>query len=290
MKINNLIHLFIIFLSVVGVGCSNYTIVPTKTPAEISENPLTYLDLTSLPEPKGKIVVSVYNFRDQTGQYKPQENVSSFSTAVTQGALSMLVQVLNESGWFIPVEREGLQNVLTERKIIRAANTSENITQGNNLPPLLTSSVLLEGGIISYDTNIKTGGIGLGYYGFSANELHRTDEVTLYLRAVDVRNGRVLLSVSTSKKVFSQELHSGFFRYVSLSRLAEMEAGVTSNEPMHICVLQALQKAVVSLVIEGVQSGIWKLKRAKEIDSPVIRRYSEEKKSLLERLNKLGAE
>ncbi len=290
MKINNLIHLFIIFLSVVGVGCGNYTIVPKKTPAEISENPLTYLDLTSLPEPKGKIVVSVYNFRDQTGQYKPQENVSSFSTAVTQGASSMLVQVLNESGWFIPVEREGLQNVLTERKIIRAANTAENITQGNNLPPLLTSSVLLEGGIISYDTNIKTGGIGLGYYGFSANELHRTDEVTLYLRAVDVRNGRVLLSVSTSKKVFSQELHSGFFRYVSLSRLAEMEAGVTSNEPMHICVLQALQKAVVSLVIEGVQSGIWKLKRAKEIDSPVIRRYSEEKKSLLERLNELGAE
>ncbi len=290
MKINNLIHLFIIFLSVVGVGCGNYTIVPKKMPAEISENPLTYLDLTSLPEPKGKIVVSVYNFRDQTGQYKPQENVSSFSTAVTQGASSMLVQVLNESGWFIPVEREGLQDVLTERKIIRAANTAENITQGNNLPPLLTSSVLLEGGIISYDTNIKTGGIGLGYYGFSANELHRTDEVTLYLRAVDVRNGRVLLSVSTSKKVFSQELHSGFFRYVSLSRLAEMEAGVTSNEPMHICVLQALQKAVVSLVIEGVQSGIWKLKRAKEIDSPVIRRYSEEKKSLLERLNELGAE
>src|SRR3546814_7798218 len=36
-------------------------------------------DLLKLPDPKGKIVVAVYGFRDQTGQYKPAPD-SSFST------------------------------------------------------------------------------------------------------------------------------------------------------------------------------------------------------------------
>ena len=76
-------------------------------------------DLLALPPPKGKIAVAVYGIRDQTGQYKPAPD-SSFSTAVTQGASSMLIRALQDSGWFIPVERENLQNLLTERKIVRA--------------------------------------------------------------------------------------------------------------------------------------------------------------------------
>src|SRR5690554_2720551 len=48
-------------------------------------------DLTHLPPPAGKVGAAVYGFRDQTGQYKPSP-ASSFSTAVTQGAASMLVK------------------------------------------------------------------------------------------------------------------------------------------------------------------------------------------------------
>ncbi len=55
-----------------------------------------------LPEPKEPVVVAVYKFRDQTGQYKKQPN-SNFSTAVTQGAGAMLVRAMLESGWFVPV-------------------------------------------------------------------------------------------------------------------------------------------------------------------------------------------
>ena len=50
--------------------------------------------LERLPAPEGQIPIALYNFRDQTGQYKYQELVSSFSTAVTQGATSMLVKAL----------------------------------------------------------------------------------------------------------------------------------------------------------------------------------------------------
>lgn len=241
-------------------GCSSMgnLIPPTKQLADSLEPTETFQALQALPQPMGSIPVSVYSFRDQTGQYKPQANVSSFSTAVTQGANSILVQALHESDWFIPVEREGLQNILTERKIIRAAQAEND--KPPELPPLTTAKIILEGGIISYDTNIKTGGIGMEYFGIGASELYREDAISIYLRAVDVRTGQVLLSVATSKKVLSQEMRAGFFRYVSYKRLAEAEAGFTDNEPMSICVTQAIEKALSDLVLKGINKGIWSAK------------------------------
>ncbi|WP_404343714.1 CsgG/HfaB family protein [Pseudoalteromonas mariniglutinosa] len=243
-------------------GCSSISNLtpPSQQIAQTLEVTDTFKILQALPTPAGSIPVSVYSFRDQTGQYKPQGNVSSFSTAVTQGANSILVQALHESDWFVPVEREGLQNILTERKIIRAAQ-AEN-PNATELPPLTTAKIILEGGIISYDTNVKTGGLGMEYFGIGASELYREDAISIYLRAVDVRTGQVLLSVATSKKVLSQEMRAGFFRYVSYKRLAEAEAGYTDNEPMSICVTQAIEKALSDLVTKGIDKGIWATKRS----------------------------
>jgi curli production assembly/transport component CsgG len=218
----------------------------------------SFKELKALPKPKGAIPVSVYAYRDQTGQYKPQANVSSFSTAVTQGGTSILMQALSDSDWFLPVEREGLQNVLTERKITRAANQANKATEHIELPPLTTAKILLEGGIISYDSNTKTGGFGAEYFGIGASELYREDQITVYLRAVDVRTGQVLVSVSTNKKVLSQELRAGLFRYVSFKRLAEIEGGFSENEPMHVCVQQAIEKAITELVMKGIERKVWR--------------------------------
>ncbi|MBB1442183.1 CsgG/HfaB family protein [Pseudoalteromonas sp. SG43-3] len=238
-------------------GCTSLgKLIPPSQQKAISLEPTElFADLKNLPKPVGSIPVSVYSFRDQTGQYKPQTNVSSFSTAVTQGANSILVQALHESDWFTPVEREGLQNILTERKIIRAGQT-DNPNQAE-LPPLTTAKIILEGGIISYDTNVKTGGLGMEYFGIGASELYREDAISIYLRAVDVRTGQVLLSVATSKKVLSQEMRAGFFRYVSYKRLAEAEAGFSDNEPMSICVTQAIEKALTDLITKGIDKGLW---------------------------------
>jgi curli production assembly/transport component CsgG len=203
-------------------------------------------------KPRTAIPVSVYAFRDQTGQYKPQANVSSFSTAVTQGATSMLTQILLDSGWFAPLEREGLQNLLTERKI-HGSNK-----KAAELPPLKEARLLFEGGIIGYETNLTTGGIGAEYFGIGASELYREDQVTVYLRVIDVYTGQVLLSVSSSKKVFSQELRAGLFRYVSLNRLLEAEGGYSTNEPVQYCVKQAIEAALVELVEQGQQRGFWR--------------------------------
>ncbi|MED5524899.1 CsgG/HfaB family protein [Gallaecimonas pentaromativorans] len=221
--------------------------------AQVNPPSQDMLALEKGPKPRHPIPVAVYAFRDQTGQYKPQENVSSFSTAVTQGGTSILVQLLLDSGWFMPMEREGLQNLLTERKIVSAAQQ-----KGQELPSLQESRLIFEGGIISYETNLNTGGIGLEYYGIGASELYREDQVSVYLRAVDVRSGRVLLSVSASKKVLSQEMRAGLFRYVSLNRLAEAEAGFTTNEPVQLCVRQAMEAALIGLIQQGEDKGYWR--------------------------------
>jgi curli biogenesis system outer membrane secretion channel CsgG len=170
------------------------------------------------------------------------------------------MQALSDSDWFLPVEREGLQNILTERKIIRASLQS-NKKKGEDvkdLPPLTTSKILIEGGIISYDSNIKTGGFGAEYFGIGASELYREDLISVYMRAVDVRSGQVLVSVSTSKKVLSKEVRAGFFRYVSFKRLAEAEGGYTTNEPMHLCVTQTIEKAITELILKGIDRKVWR--------------------------------
>lgn len=241
------------FASVLLSGCS---LIPKPeinvTAASVDAPSVLMQELQQGSRPRLAIPVSVYTFRDQTGQYKPQANVSSFSTAVTQGATSILTQTLLDSGWFAPLEREGLQNLLTERKI-HSSNK-----KAAELPPLKEARLLFEGGIISYETNLTTGGIGAEYFGVGASELYREDQVTIYLRAVDVHTGQVLLSVASNKKVFSQELRAGLFRYVSLNRLLEAEGGYSTNEPVQYCVKQAIETAVAELISQGQQRGFWR--------------------------------
>ncbi|WP_299179490.1 CsgG/HfaB family protein [uncultured Neptuniibacter sp.] len=247
---------------------------PGEQEAQLTPRASTYQDLKSLPAPRGKIVATVYNFRDQTGQYK-QAPASSFSTAVTQGATAMLIGAMQDSGWFIPLEREGLQNILTERKIIRAAQKKPNTPINNEieLPSLLAANVMLEGGIIGYDSNIKTGGLGAKYFGIGASEQYRVDQVTVNLRAVDVRTGRILHSVMTTKSVMSREISTGVFRFIEFKRLLELEAGTTSNEPKQLCVLSAIESALLHLIAQGVKDKSWGLKSPKMIDSPVLKHY-----------------
>ena len=239
-----------------------------------------YQALTSLPEPQEKIVAAVYKFRDQTGQYKPSEVGASWSTAVTQGATSILQRALESSGWFTTIEREGLSNLLNERKIIRSSRQAYSQQQGKSgegsLPPLLFAGVLLEGGIISYDANVLTGGAGARYFGVGGSAEYRQDRVTVYLRATSTTNGRVLKTIYTSRTILSQKVDVGLFRFVSFQRLLEAETGFTHNEPAELAVREAIEKAVHSLVVEGIVDGLWNLKRPEEMGSPAIARYERE--------------
>jgi curli production assembly/transport component CsgG len=259
-----------IFLVVVNMaGCANLDKIE-KDPVGTSDNvstlaPVskTHYDLRNLPKSKGKITASVYGFRDQTGQYRPAPS-SSFSTAVTQGAASILVKALLDSDWFVPVEREGLNNLLTERKIIRAANSQSG--KKDTLSPLLSANILLEGGIVAYDTNVKTGGAGARYLGIGASEQYRMDQVTVNLRAIDIRSGRVLGSVSTSKTIFSVQLDTGVFKFIRAQKLLELEAGYSNNEPVQLCVTDAIESSVIHLIAQGLQNDSWRLQNPDDLN------------------------
>jgi curli production assembly/transport component CsgG len=239
----------------------------------------SYRDLVRLPVPKGKIIAAVYGFRDQTGQYKPAPD-SSFSTAVTQGASTILVKALKDSQWFIPVERENLQNLLTERRIIRAADSKiDNVP--SPLPPLLPAGVALEGGIVGYESDVKTGGAGARYLGIGASMLYRTDQVTVNLRAVDIRSGRILTSVSTTKSIYSHQIDVNVFRFVKFKRLLEVEVGYTRNEPAQLCVTDAIESAVIHLIVQGVLEKDWMLAVEKDVNLPIFQYYAAEQRGLL---------
>jgi hypothetical protein len=169
---------------------------------------------------------------------------------------------------------------LNERKIITSTRLQAQAAGGAKLPPLpplLYAGVLLEGGIIGYDTNLVTGGLGVRYFGVGGAGKMRKDRVTIYLRLISVQNGQVLKSVSTTKSVLSREVDFGVYRFVSVQRLLEVETGLSTNEPASMCVLEAIEKAVCDLIIEGIQEGLWELKNPADFDHPAIRRYFEEK-------------
>ncbi|MFD0964123.1 CsgG/HfaB family protein [Pseudofulvibacter geojedonensis] len=235
--------------------------------------------LVNLPEPKDPVVVGVYNFRDQTGQYKLQENGSSFSTAITQGATTILLKALEDSKWFRVIERENLNNLLNERNIIRSTRQEYRKTSNPNepqLPPLLYAGVLLEGGVISYDSNIVTGGIGARYFGVGGSSRYRQDRISIYLRAISTSSGEVLKTVYVSKTILFQAIDASLFRYVNFQRLLEAETGITKNEPVHMAITEAIEKAVEAMVIEGVEDGLW-LAKDNAIAQETIKSYEAEK-------------
>ncbi|MCL3780785.1 curli production assembly/transport component CsgG [Prolixibacteraceae bacterium JC049] len=254
---------------------------PMKTtPAQLG--PLTHIntELQSLPKPKQKIVAAVYKFRDQTGQYKPSMG-ATWSTAVTQGGTTVLIKALEESGWFIPIERENIGNLLNERKIIRSSRAQFNNSQQKQLlPPLLFAGVILEGGIISYESNVVTGGAGLKYFGAGGSGQYREDRVTVYLRAVSTNNGKILKTVYTTKSLLSQEIKAGLFRYVKFKRLLEAETGFTYNEPTEMAVKEAIEKAVISLIYDGIEDNLWQFNTAKDTLSYSYASYLKEKYNL----------
>ena len=273
---NYILLLFLFFLSSCGAYFNQPVDIQKATLGEATS--ATKL-LKNLPNPQEKVVVGVYKFRDQTGQYKATETGSTFSTAVTQGATSILIKALEDSKWFVPIERENLGNLLNERNIIRSTR-QEYLKNANptdtQLTPLLYAGVLVEGGIVSFDSNIITGGFGARYFGAGSSTRYRQDRVSIYLRLVSTSNGEILKTVYISKTILSQAIDASLFRYVNFKRLLEVETGFTKNEPMHLAVTEAIEKGVESLVIEGIQGGIWKTTANKETLDKIITTYTQE--------------
>ena len=250
----------------------------TRSKAFIPDRTQTQTLLAALPGPDRPVAVAVYGFSDQTGQFKPTEAGQTLSRAVSQGGASILVKALQDAGnrqWFTIVEREALKNLLNERQIIREMRERYLGEQGVNpqaLPALLFAGVILEGGVVGYDTNTVTGGAGAAFLGIGGRTEYRQDTVTVYLRAVSVRTGEVLTTVTASKTIASQSLGANAFRFVGFKELLQAEIGYTTNEPDQVALQQAIEKAVYAMVLEGVELNLWKFNNP-EAGAPLLSQY-----------------
>ena len=239
--------------------------------AEVVKLP-THLELLELPPAENMPVVAVYGFLDKTGQRKSKDGIASFSTAVTQGGESFLIDALKTAGkgkWFRVVERTSLDALVRERQIVRSAREDFANQEGNEdspkgIQPLLFAGILLDGGIVGYDTNTSTGGLGVRYLGIGISDEYRKDMVTVALRLISVQTGEVLLAVSSQKTILSTKLSATVFRFLDMgTKLLETEAGITDNESTTYAVRKAIEQAVIEIIKEGEQKELWKFKKEK---------------------------
>ena len=243
----------------------------------------TYRKLRYLPPAEQMPVVAVYTFGDGTGQRKSQDNVASFSTAVTQDAKSLLIDALKAAGsgenpkgtWFRVVERgTGLDNLVRERQIVRSTRSekakAEGLDEFQELQPMLFAGMILEGGVVGYDTNIETGGTGARYLGIGTTNQYRRDSIVISLRAVSTLTGEVILNVQTSKTVLSSGQAGDVFRFLDKdTKLLELESGMTQNESVTWAVRSAIEAAVLALIKQGDERGYWKIVYPEDWDEQV---------------------
>ena len=261
-------------------SCASPTVI--SEPPSVAEGTGVHVQLLKLPPPPKKVAVAVYRYDDRTGQFEFSDTVQTLSRAVTQGASAILIKALQDAGngnWFTVVEREGLSNLLRERQIIRETRA---LYEGGNgkrpaLPPLLFAGMIIEGGIIDFDTNTASGGIGARYLGIGGSVEYRMDTVVVYLRAISTNTGEVLMSVNVSKTIFSIKLDASVFRFVASDEILEIEAGVSQNEPEHIALKQAIEKGVIALIFEGVKRRYWGFTEETVEARALMDRYFEEK-------------
>ena len=227
----------------------------------------SYIELLNLPPAEKKPIVAVYTFQDLTGQRKSVQNIASFSTAVIQGGTEMLIDALKAAGdgtWFRVVERKGIDHLVRERQIIRSGREEAAKVLGEEAPtlgPMLFAGMIIEGGIIGYDSNIMTGGRGARTLGIGGSRQYRQDQVTVSLRAVSVLTGEVLLNVQAKKTIFSYGSSGDIFRFIEQgTQLIEFEDGTGKNESVTYSVRTAIEAAVLELVNQGHERGLWKIK------------------------------
>jgi curli production assembly/transport component CsgG len=267
-----LLCLSVIFLS----SCANWSILnnyaPPVTVQKQSEvGSLINKELAEIGKPFIKPTIAVYptSFTDQTGQRRSNSSYASFSTAITQAPHAYLIRALKHAGdghFFDVVERVGLDNLTKERQLIRS--TRKDFDEDEKVLPLAFAGLIMEGGVIGYESNTKSGGLGARYLGIGGQKEYRQDTVTVSLRTVSVSTGKVLIEVLTTKTILSVAISQDAFRFISNgTELVEIENGMVENESVNIALQNAVETAVLETIKLGVKNGYWNIPSQELLDS-----------------------
>ena len=219
-------------------------------------------ELRDVKPAKQKPVVAVYpnSFVDYTGQRKSNGQFALFSTAISQAPDAFLIRALKHSGngnfWTV-VERVGLDSLTKERQIIRS--TRDSFEEDSTVKPLIFAGLLMQGGVLSYDTNILSGGAGARYLGIGSSKQYREDLITVSLRLVSVSTGEILIETSAQKSLLSVAISQDVFRFLAEGqRLIEVENGKAQNESTSLVLQSAIEECVLDIIKIGIKKGYWK--------------------------------
>lgn len=218
-------------------------------------------ELKNLPAAKLKPSVAIYpnSFRDLTGQRKSNSSFALFSTAITQAPEALLIRALKHASngeFFQVAERVGLDSLTKERQLIRS--TRETFDEESAVKPLLLAGLLIQGAVLSIDSNIRSGGMGARYLGIGSSKEYREDLITISLRLVSVSTGEVLIEVLINKSIISVGLSQDLFRFISNgTELVEIEGGAAENESTSIALQQSIEQGVLQIIKIGISKGYW---------------------------------
>jgi len=238
--------------------------------AQVEQIVLTELAHVKRNTDTSKPVVAVYAdaFKDDTGQRRSNSSFATFSTAVTQAPYVYLIRALkhagtNADGFFDVVERVGLDHVTKERQLIRS--TRQDFEEKQKLPALLFAGLIIEGGVVGYESNIESGGAGARHLGIGGSKEFRRDTVSVSLRVVSVATGKVLIDVLVTKTILSASVSQDVFRFISTgTELVEIESGRVRNESINLALRAAIETAVLEVIKEGENAGFWRLENENE--------------------------
>ena len=229
-------------------------------------------ELKNLPSAKLKPTIAIYpnSFRDLTGQRRSNSSFALFSTAITQAPEAFLIRAFKHAAggeFFRVVERVGLDDLTKERQLIRS--TRKEFKEDNKMKPLLFAGLLVQGGVVSYEANLKSGGAGARYLGIGNSKQYREDTVTISLRLVSVSTGEVLMETLVSKSIISTSVSQDVFRFIEAgTELVEIEGGVAENESVSIALQKAIETGVLNIIYTGIERGYWEYENIK-INEPV---------------------
>ena len=255
-------------LGILLSSCTNWSILnnyipPVSLTKQAEVGTLINKELANIGKPFIKPTIAVYptSFTDQTGQRRSNSSYASFSTAITQAPHAYLIRALKHASdgeFFDVVERVGLDNLTKERQLIRS--TRKDFKESKDLLPLTFAGLLMEGGVIGYESNIKSGGLGARYLGIGSTKEYRQDIVTVSLRTVSVSTGKVLTEVLTTKSILSVAISQDAFRFVSNdTELVEIENGMVENESVNIALQNAIETSVLETIQLGLKKNLWSI-------------------------------
>ena len=124
------------------------------------------------------------------------------------------------------------------------------------MQPLLFAGLIIEGGVISYESNNKSGGLGARYLGIGTSKQYREDTVTISLRLVSVSTGEVLIETLVSKNIISTSISQDIFRFIEAgTELVEVEGGIAKNESVSIALQKAIETGILNIIYIGIERG-----------------------------------